>query len=121
MYSWLQGCALTINPLRGNRGSAVKLAESVAAGGVCVSTREGARGFLDVGIPALVVVEDVLGSVQPIRDLLAHEDKRLLLEAPPPWLSERLGWGRSAALQEALYRQALSRSGANDDPFEPDA
>ncbi|HEY1204656.1 MAG: glycosyltransferase [Bryobacteraceae bacterium] len=121
VYSWLQGCALTINPLRGNRGSAVKLAESVAAGRVCVSTREGARGFLDAGIPALVVAEDVLGSVQPIRDLLADEDKRLLLEAPPPWLSERLGWGRSAALQEALYRQALSRSGANTDPFEPDA
>ncbi len=108
VYSWLEGCALTVNPLRGNRGSAIKLAESVAAGRICISTREGARGFLDAGIPSLVVVEDIPSFVQPIRDLLTDEDKRLRLEAPPAWLSERLSWSRSAALQETLYRQALA-------------
>jgi glycosyltransferase involved in cell wall biosynthesis len=112
---------VTINPIRGNRGSAIKLAESVAAGRVCISTREGARGFLNAGIPGLVVVEDILDFVQPIRDLLADEDERVRLEAPPAWLVERLSWRRSAAMQEALYRQALAPSGADRDPLQPDA
>jgi GT2 family glycosyltransferase len=121
VHPWLEGCAVTINPIRGNRGSAIKLAESVAAGRVCISTREGARGFLNAGIPGLVVVEDILDFVQPIRDLLADEDERVRLEAPPAWLVERLSWRRSAAMQEALYRQALAPSGADRDPLQPDA
>ncbi len=121
VYPWLEGCALTVNPIRGNRGSAIKLAESVAAGRVCISTREGARGFLDAAIPALVVVDDIAGFVETIRDLLLDEDKRLSLEVPPAGLLETLSWSRSAALQEAAYRQALARSGANLGPREAHA
>ncbi|MEO6566094.1 MAG: glycosyltransferase, partial [Casimicrobiaceae bacterium] len=44
MATLLAQCTLTINPLSGIRGSAVKIAESLVAGRVCVSTVEGARG-----------------------------------------------------------------------------
>src|SRR5204863_2625681 len=52
----LGDCALTINPLRRIRGSAIKLIESLTVGRVCVSTVEGARGFLDVRHPGLGTV-----------------------------------------------------------------
>ena len=47
----LAQCALTINPLAGIRGSAVKLVEALAAGRVCVSTADGARGFREARAP----------------------------------------------------------------------
>ena len=43
---WLQACALTINPICNNRGSCLKVVQSLAIGRVGVSTREGARDFL---------------------------------------------------------------------------
>jgi len=67
----LSECALTINPLAGIRGSAVKLVESLAAGRACVSTSAGARGFLDDVPPGLVAVPDVPSMAAP-RDRAPH-------------------------------------------------
>ena len=55
----LAQCALTINPLAHIRGSAIKLVESLAAGRVCVTTVDGARGFAIGAPPGLVIVPDV--------------------------------------------------------------
>lgn len=77
----LAACALAINPLAGIRGSAVKLAETLAAGRVCVSTREGARGFADTGGEALVIAGDVPAMVAPIVRLLQDPRERHCREA----------------------------------------
>ena len=52
----LAASALAVNPLAGIRGSAIKLVETLAAGRVCVTTEDGARGFTSKAPPALVIV-----------------------------------------------------------------
>ena len=99
--------ALTINPLSGIRGSAVKLIESLSSGRVCVSTREGARGFLDSDLPGLVTVATIDQMSDPIIALLQDPAERRLLELPQPSRLERFQWETSAAIQHALYRQLL--------------
>ena len=47
---------MSINPQTCIRGSALKLIESLTAGRVCVSTADGARGFLDTGLSGLITV-----------------------------------------------------------------
>jgi glycosyltransferase involved in cell wall biosynthesis len=76
----LRQCALTINPIRGNRGSCRKVVESIAAGRVCVSTREGARGYLESGFPSLVTCEEVQEFAAPLRRLLHDVAYRRSLE-----------------------------------------
>jgi hypothetical protein len=76
----LRQCALTINPIVGNRGSCRKVAESLAAGRVCISTREGARGYLAFGFPSLLTCESVEGFAAPLRKLLRDVTYRRSLE-----------------------------------------
>ena len=54
----LSASALTLNPLTGIRGSSIKVIESLAAGRVCVSTGDGARGFIDAGFAGLVTTSE---------------------------------------------------------------
>ena len=105
--SLLAASALTINPLRGIRGSAVKLVESLTAGRVCVSTEDGARGFGGAGLSGLVTVRDAAAMAEPIVRLLNDATKRHLHEAP---IAERLRafeWENSADLQRRLYASLL--------------
>ncbi|MBL0290974.1 MAG: glycosyltransferase [Betaproteobacteria bacterium] len=98
----LRAAALSINPLTGIRGSAVKLVESLSAGRVCVSTDDGARGFGGERFAALVTVADVGAMAAPIIALLADAARRHALEAP----DERLAawqWERCAERQRSLY------------------
>jgi hypothetical protein len=106
---WLQASALTINPLRGNRGSSLKLIESLAAGRACVSTRDGARGFLDSGLRGLIVVESVSEFGSAIHDLLYNASKRTELEAPDFNCLSRYTWSRSAEQQDSLYRWLIRK------------
>src|SRR5262249_32250418 len=76
----LEQWALTINPLSGIRGSAIKLIESLNAGRVCVSTIEGARGYLNTGLAGLITVPDVAQMVEPIVALLTDPAERHRLE-----------------------------------------
>ena len=94
--------ALTINPLVDIRGSAVKLVESLAAGRVCVSTADGARG-MQVRPPALVVVGDVAAMAAPIITCLQDTGARHRAEAPDRDILGPFGWERSVARLAALY------------------
>ena len=84
----LDACAVTINPQPELRGSSLKVIESIAAGRTCVSTRAGARGWLDPPPPGLVAVERVEDFVPPLVRLLGDERYRLAREEPEPeWLA----------------------------------
>jgi hypothetical protein len=104
---WYENCALTINPLYGIRGSSIKLIESVAAGRVCVSTVEGARGFKHLPLPSLIMVDRVEEFFEPIRRLLLDEPARLRLERPAVSVLSHLEWSKAAATQSALYFEHL--------------
>ncbi|HEY0613766.1 MAG TPA: glycosyltransferase [Candidatus Elarobacter sp.] len=106
----LERCALTINPLYGIRGSSIKLIESVAAGRVCVSTREGARGFLGAEQAALVIVDRIDDFGPPLERLLLDEPYRLALERPAPEVRAASSWASSAHDLLAVYgRYATGR------------
>jgi GT2 family glycosyltransferase/glycosyltransferase involved in cell wall biosynthesis len=92
----LRASALTINPISGIRGSAVKLVEALAAGRVCVSTREGTRGFVTAS-PALVAVDDVSDMAAPVLHLLRDEGERHRLEHPDRHVLDAFGWHHSVA------------------------
>lgn len=98
----LARCALTINPLAGIRGSAVKLVEALVAGRVCVSTRDGARG-IGLATPALVIVEDAAAMAAPIAHLLVDSAERHRLEAPDAAALTRYGWPQAMARLRSLY------------------
>ena len=104
----LDQCALTINPLSGVRGSCLKIAESIAAGRVCVSTKEGGRGFLDLNIPALVVVEKAADFEVPIKSLLSDVEYRRSLEQPRPCTSDICSWDNGAQKLLAIYSRMIS-------------
>ena len=75
-----QRAALTINPVRNIRGSSVKVLESLAAGRVCVSTVEGARGFLEARFPSLVLADGIEDFEAPVTRFLLQEEERLAVE-----------------------------------------
>jgi GT2 family glycosyltransferase/glycosyltransferase involved in cell wall biosynthesis len=103
----LSQSALTLNPLSGIRGSSVKVIESLAAGRACVSTEEGARGFIDAGLPGLITARDVAAMAQPIIGLLEDHARRRRIEAPDTALLAPFLWQHSAAIQSDLYRSLL--------------
>ncbi len=88
----LAQCTLTVNPLTGIRGSALKLVESLTAGRVCVGTHESARGFAGAGFAGLVTVADVAAMAAPIIELLTFDELRHRLERPQPELLAPHQW-----------------------------
>ena len=104
--------ALTLNPLSGIRGSSIKVIESLAAGRACVSTEEGARGFLSAGLAGLITVPDVHAMIEPIISLLVDHQQRRSIESPDASLLSRFRWQSSAGIQGDLYRHLLAGSGA---------
>lgn len=104
---WLDGCALTLNPLSSTRGSSIKVIESLAAGRMCVTTRDGARGWLDAGLDGLCVVDEVADMLEAIAQLLENEPSRLVRERPCPQALERFSWRSAAAVQEGIYQRLL--------------
>jgi GT2 family glycosyltransferase/glycosyltransferase involved in cell wall biosynthesis len=103
----LAQCALTINPLAGIRGSAVKLVESLAAGRVCVSTRDGARGIAPA-MPALVIVDDAAAMAAPIARLLVDSAERHRLEVPDADALVRYGWPQAMTRLRSFYDELLN-------------
>jgi glycosyltransferase involved in cell wall biosynthesis len=102
---FLENCAATINPLRGIRGSSLKLIESLAAGRVCVSTLEGARGFSQAGFRSLVMVQDAGQMAEPLAKLLLDERGRHELEKPDPARLGRYSWDAAGADLATFYRE----------------
>jgi hypothetical protein len=97
----LARATLAINPLVDIRGSAVKLVETLAAGRVCVTTADGARGFAGAA-PGLVVVPTVAAMADPIVALLRDAPRRHALEQPDPMRLDAFGWHHSVARLRAL-------------------
>jgi GT2 family glycosyltransferase/glycosyltransferase involved in cell wall biosynthesis len=108
----LSESALTLNPLSGIRGSAVKVIESLAAGRACVSTEDGARGFSDAGLRGLITVPDIPAMIEPIIDLLQDPERRRCIEAPDLSRLSRFRWQHCAGIQSDLYRNLLADGGA---------
>lgn len=102
---WLSACALTINPQRGIRGSAVKVAESLLAARCCVTTADGARGFSGLAAPGLRVVDDIAAMADAAIHLLLSTAERHALERPAPGLARALGWEGAADRLLARYRE----------------
>jgi GT2 family glycosyltransferase len=92
---------LAINPLLDIRGSAVKLVETLAAGRVCVTTHDGARGFAGAA-PGLVAVPSIAAMADPIVALLQDAPQRHALERPDPARLDAFGWHHSVARLRAL-------------------
>ena len=99
----LQACSLSINPQRAIRGSSIKLIESLLAGRVCVSTRDGARGFGDAGLQGLVLADDIAAMAAPIAALLADDDARRRRESGDDARLDGYTWDAMAQRQLAVY------------------
>ncbi|HSD18334.1 MAG TPA: glycosyltransferase [Thermomonas sp.] len=108
---WLDACAITINPQRGIRGSAVKVAESLLAARCCVSTAEGGRGFAGLDAPGLRLVEGVAAMADAAAELLLATDDRHARERPAPELARALGWQGAAEHLLARYRDLRGKQG----------
>jgi GT2 family glycosyltransferase/SAM-dependent methyltransferase/glycosyltransferase involved in cell wall biosynthesis len=104
----LAASTLSINPLTGIRGSAVKLVESLCAGRVCVSTADAARGFADAGFAGLVVVPDVAAMAPAIVALLDAPDARHRRERPDVRQLAPHQWESSLQPLTALARTLAS-------------
>ncbi len=97
-----------IAPLSGCRGSSLKVLESVAHGRVCVSTLNGARGYLDAGIDAIVTVPGVEDFVEPLARLLLDENYRVELEQRGVRQASNLAWDNSGNALLKLYEKLLA-------------
>jgi GT2 family glycosyltransferase len=100
----LAGCSLSINPQVDIRGSSIKLIESLLAGRVCVSTGDGARGFADAGLGALVCSPDIGGMAARIAPLLRDAQQRHRLERADDDILDNFTWDAMAARQREVYR-----------------
>jgi GT2 family glycosyltransferase/glycosyltransferase involved in cell wall biosynthesis len=107
----LSASALTVNPLTGIRGSSIKVIESLAAGRACVSTEDGARGFIDAGFAGLLTTSNVADMADVVIELLRDQERRHRIEVPDAARLADYQWGRSAERQNALYRALLELDG----------
>ncbi len=113
--SWLSRCALTINPLLEIRGTCIKILDSLSAGRLCISTRQGSRGFAQYRLPQLIIVETI-GDFEPLlSDLLTNVEKRRSLEQLKDEDRKKLTWQRSADIQSGLYRELLEEANPRAD------
>lgn len=104
----LARAALTINPQRGLRGSSLKVLESLAAGRICVSTVDGARGHRQPGYAGLVECKDVAGFADAIIPLLADPARRHAIEAPDAERLTSRSWEACAQPLRALVGRLTS-------------
>jgi len=111
IYALLSASALTLNPLTGIRGSSIKVIESLAAGRACVSTEDGARGFIDAGFAGLLTTSNVADMADVVVELLRNEERRHRIEVADPARLADYRWDRSAERQGALYRALLELDG----------
>jgi glycosyltransferase involved in cell wall biosynthesis len=105
----LKQCALTINPISGNRGSCRKVVESLAAGRVCVSTRAGARGYLELEIPSLLACESLQDFAALMIPLLEDIGYRRKLERLDDGQRHKLSWEYSQKKLLTLFTALEAR------------
>ena len=105
VHPYLQNCSISINPDKSVRGSSLKVIESLAAGRVCVSTRDGARGLIPANLPSLVIVNENEFASRIVR-LLIDVEYRHRLEIPTGALYQ-YSWQRASEEQSRIYRSLL--------------
>lgn len=105
----LARAALTINPQCGLRGSSLKVLESLAAGRVCVSTIDGARGHRQHGFAGLVECAEVAGFASAIIPLLRDPARRHAIEAPDAARLAACSWEACAQPLQTLVRSLVGR------------
>jgi GT2 family glycosyltransferase len=108
---YLSAATLSVNPQLEIRGSALKLVESLLAGRCCVSTRAGARGFLDCGLSGLALSEDIASMADAVLALARDRALRHGSELPARAAIQRFTWDGAAENQLALYRELLAPQG----------
>jgi hypothetical protein len=89
------------------RGSSLKLIESVASGRVCVTTRDGARGFTQAGISSLIVVDRIEDFFHPIEELIGDEALRVTLERPDPETLAPFSWKHAASVLSEIIADRM--------------
>lgn len=109
----LDASAVTLNPQYEIRGSSIKLIESLAAGRVCVSTVDGARGFRDAGFPNLVQVPRIEDFLAPLTWLLTDEAARLRIERPSDVLMRQHDWSSAAGTLASIYDRYIEERRAS--------
>lgn len=109
----LDACAVTLNPQYEIRGSSLKLVESLAAGRVCVSTVDGARGFRDSGFPNLIQVPRIEDFLAPLTWLLTDEAARLRIERPTEALIRQHDWSSAAGALASVYERYIEERRAS--------
>ena len=109
--SFLDRCALTVNPLFGVHGTSLKVIESLAAGRICISSPDGARGFNSADFPALQVAQDIDAFVPMIAEFLRNPARRIALEKPDESVLHSHSWGHSADVLKMLYQKLSMRQG----------
>lgn len=107
---YLQRCTLSINPQSDIRGSSIKLIESLLAGRICVSTADGARGFVQENLSSLVVASHIAAMAVPIAELIANIERRHQLERADDIALDRYTWDAVTARQLALYSHLMKRA-----------
>ncbi|HYR89439.1 MAG TPA: glycosyltransferase [Terriglobia bacterium] len=105
VHPYLEGCSISINPDRSVRGSSLKVIESLAAGRVCVTTRDGARGLMGANLPSLVVVNENEFADRIVR-LLTDIEYRHRLEVPTEALHQ-YSWEQASQEQARIYTSLL--------------
>ena len=105
---YLRECALTINPISGARGSSLKVLESLALGRVCVSTANGARGYLDANLAGLVTVPEVDDMLEPLCRLLCEDEYRIGLEQKSIETVRKFDWQNSGRALLEVYEALLT-------------
>jgi hypothetical protein len=100
---YLGRCAVTLNPVQGIRGSSLKLMESIAAGRVCVSTTEGARGFREQEWSSLWIVDRVEDFEEPLEQLLMNPPFRHSIERLPEKALDPYSWAAAGRSLVDLY------------------
>ena len=105
VHPYLQNCSISINPDKNVRGSSLKVVESLAAGRVCVSTRDGARGLMGANLPSLVIAHENDFADRIVR-LLMDVEYRHRLEVPTEALHQ-YSWQRASEKHAQIYRSLL--------------
>ncbi|MBL8898088.1 MAG: glycosyltransferase [Planctomycetes bacterium] len=104
---WLERSALTLNPQLSIRGSSVKLIESLAAGRVCVSTDDGARGFAQAGFAGLLTAPRIEDFAVLIEELLLDVERRRTLERPDAERLQPFTWQHAVQEQARVWRSLI--------------
>lgn len=109
VWPYLDDAAVVAVPVRLGGGMRVKLLEALAAGKAVVATRRAAEGLDVVHGRQLFLADSEADFADALVRLLQDAELRARLAGEArTWSQERMGWDRTAAEYERLYRRLLA-------------